>query len=400
MKRRFAWLNSVHELDAAQWQTLWRSDYPFVQQAFLAALEDSGCTTQETGWQPRHLAVFESSVDDKGGESETCIALMLGFIKTHSYGEYVFDWGWADAYHRSGRQYYPKWISAIPFTPARGPRLANLKHIDRDELISQMREQLNVYAQQQNLSGWHCLFPESELYEKLQGDAQHNSGSLVRTGCQFHWHNAGSQQANYSNFDDFLASFNSRKRKSLKKERQQVKNSGVELERLVGEEIKETDWDNFYRFYHTTYLKRSGNTGYLNREFFQALAQDCAEQVLLVKAEKNGNMIAGALYFFDKETLYGRYWGCDQEIPGLHFEACYYQGIEFAIERDLSRFDPGAQGEHKIQRGFEPTLTYSNHWLAEPMFFDAVEDFLHRETEGVMAYQKECAELLPFKKAE
>jgi len=396
VRRRFAWLNSVHELDTEQWQALWRSDYPFVQQTFLAALEDSGCTHRDTGWQPRHLAAFEANEDG----TEVCVALMLGFIKTHSYGEYVFDWGWADAYHRSGRQYYPKWVSAIPFTPARGPRLASLEHIDREVLIPQMREQLNQHCQQQKLSGWHCLFPEAQLRKQLQGNQQQSSGSLVRTGCQFHWHNGGAHQQSYTSFTDFLAGFNSRKRKSLKKERQQVQDACVTVKRLVGADIEEVDWDNFYRFYHTTYLKRSGNTGYLNREFFQALAQGCAQQTLLVKAEKDGTMIAGALYFFDSQTLYGRYWGCDLEVPGLHFEACYYQGIEFAIERGLSRFDPGAQGEHKIQRGFEPTLTYSNHWLAEPMFFDAVEDFLARETEGVEAYRQECSELLPFKKSD
>jgi len=393
VRRRFTWLNSVHELDTEQWQALWRSDYPFVQQAFLAALEDSGCTSPDTGWQPQHLAVFETHSDGH----ETCVALMLGFLKTNSYGEYVFDWGWADAYHRSGRQYYPKWVSAIPFTPARGPRLACLENIDRAELIPQIREQLNQHCRQQRLSGWHCLFPEAELREQLQGDEQHNNGSLVRTGCQFHWRNGPDKHHRYTSFDDFLVALNSRKRKSLKKERRQVQSAGVTLTRLVGVEIKETDWDIFYRFYHTTYLKRSGNTGYLNREFFQDLAKNCAQQILLVKAEINGVMIAGALYFFDSQTLYGRYWGCDLEVPGLHFEACYYQGIEFAIERQLSRFDPGAQGEHKIQRGFEPTLTHSNHWLAEPMFYDAVTDFVEREAEEVIHYQSQCRDLLPFK---
>jgi len=396
MTRRVAWLNSVHELDPNQWKALWRSEYPFVQQAFLAALEDSGCTSSDTGWQPQHLAVFETLDDGR----EICIALMLGFLKTHSYGEYVFDWGWADAYHRSGRQYYPKWISAIPFTPACGPRLASLEHIDREALIPQLREQLNQYCRQQKLSGWHCLFPEAELCQKLQGDLKHDSGSLLRTGCQFHWHNNSEQPQGYADFTEFISSFNSRKRKSLKKERQQVVNAGVTLTRLVGTEIGNTDWDNFYRFYHSTYLKRSGNGGYLNRDFFQSLAQHCADNILLVKAEKGGAMIAGALYFFDSQTLYGRYWGCDIDVPGLHFEACYYQGIEFAIERKLLRFDPGAQGEHKIQRGFEPTFTHSNHWLVEPMFYDAVADFVEGEAEEVTRYQSQCRELLPFKSTE
>ena len=389
MSRRFVWLDSVHQLSETQWQLLWRSDYPFIRQAFLGALEDSGCTQQASGWIPKHLAVYEADAD---GE-EQCIALMLGFLKSNSYGEYVFDWGWADAYHRSGRQYYPKWLSAIPFTPARGPRLGSLTQVDRPKLIAQIRQHLNHWCASDGISSWHCLFPEAELRDGLSGDTTMAQGSLQRVGCQFHWYNEG-----YASFDAFLARFNARKRKSLKKERQQVQAAGVSLSRLVGSNITDADWDHFYRFYHTTYLKKSGNTGYLNRKFFQQLAHSCSDQILLVKAEYKGEMVAGALYFFDSQTLYGRYWGCDQEIPGLHFEACYYQGIEFAIERGLTRFDPGAQGEHKIQRGFEPTLTYSNHWLSEPMFYDAVEDFLQRETPGVESYRDECSEFLPFKK--
>lgn len=401
MTLRLAWLNSVHDIGETQWQALWQNDrqadYPFVQFGFLSALEDSECTTLESGWQPKHLCAFETDPESK---QEVPVALWLGYLKTHSYGEYVFDWGWADAYERSGRQYYPKWLSAIPFTPATGPRLAIAQHLDPNDVVEQMRGFLINHCHEHQWSSWHCLFPRKETREQLNGDNQHSGGSLERLGCQFHWFNQ-----DYDNFEDFLSSFNSRKRKSLKKERRGVEQAGITLTRATGQDISSADWDLFYRFYHTTYLKRSGSTGYLNRDFFELLHQRCADQILMVKAEKpsdekDNNMIAAALYFFDNDTLYGRYWGCMEEVPGLHFEACYYQGIEFAIEKGLKRFDPGAQGEHKIQRGFTPTLTYSNHWLTEPMFYDAVADFLERETPSIKAYQKECSELLPFKKSD
>lgn len=372
-------IDSIHQISPDSWNRLWATDYPFIQHAFLAALEDSGCTCAKSGWAPSHLIV------ENQGQA---IAAMPMYLKTHSYGEYVFDWAWADAYRRSGLNYYPKLVNAIPFTPATGPRLATTAEGgERNHITAAIAQFLSHHCQQHHISGWHSLFhsqDDNALWQHQQ--------LLSRIGCQFHWHNQG-----FSQFDDFLATFNSRKRKSLRKERKQVLEAGVTLTRLTGKDISREDWDYFYAFYHTTYLKRSGNSGYLNREFFQAIADNMADQILMVKAERQGHIIAAALCFFDQQHLFGRYWGCREEVAGLHFEACYYQGIEFAIERGIQVFDPGAQGEHKIQRGFEPTLTYSGHWLSDSRFYAAVEDFLQREAISIQTYRRDCESYLPFK---
>mgnify|MGYP003683056877 CR=1 FL=1 len=382
-------IHSIHQISAAQWDGLFSTSedpthkhYPFVRHDFLAALEDSGCTSGDSGWEPQHLMVL----DDQ--DPQTVLAVMPLFLKQHSYGEYVFDWAWADAYRRNAMDYYPKLLSAAPFTPATGPRLATKTGVDRQKVIHTVVSFLSDYCQQHQLSSWHLLF-----LDKTETRHWQQGGSLTRVGCQFHWFNR-----DYRNFDDFLERFNSRKRKSVRKERRQVAEQGVTLTRLVGAQISDEDWHLFYQFYHTTYLKRSGGGGYLNRAFFESIARHLGEQILMVKAEQEGEgTIACALCFFDETHLYGRYWGCRVEVPGLHFEACYYQGIEFAIEQGLQVFDPGAQGEHKIQRGFEPTLTYSQHHLADPRFHQAVDNFLQQETPGVEEYQRDCATYLPFK---
>lgn len=381
----FRLIDSIHEVSPTDWDGLFdqaskgqNARYPFIRHGFLAALEDSGCTQTDTGWTPKHLLIHEG---------DRLIGAMPLYLKAHSYGEYVFDWAWADAYQRNGLNYYPKLLSAIPFTPASGPRLALADGIDPQPMFEVVSEFLSQACLTHHWSGWHCLF-----YPAQQQPLWRPQQTLARVGCQFHWFNR-----NYRDFDDFLDTFNSRKRKSVRRERRGVSEAGVTLTRLVGDQISDDDWDRFYYFYHTTYLKRSGNTGYLNREFFEAIARNLGEQILMVKAEQEGDTIAAALCFFNDTHLYGRYWGCLEEIPGLHFEACYYQGIEFAIERGIQVFDPGAQGEHKIQRGFEPTLTYSQHWLADDRFHAAVADFLQRETPGVEAYREDCAGYLPFK---
>ncbi len=381
----FELLDSIHRIDRHQWNQLWQQAggdaglSPFLRHEFLAALEDSGCTNEKSGWVPRHLIVKSATGELRGA--------MPLYEKHHSYGEYVFDWGWADAYQRNGLNYYPKLLAAIPFTPATGPRLALVDESDRSVTVAALHRFLNDYCRSEGLSSWHCLFlpaGETELWQQ--------AGSQSRIGCQFHWVNRS-----YDTFEQFLESFNSRKRKAVRKERSQVTAQGVTLQRLTGSAITAADWDRFYRFYHTTYLKRSGSGGYLNRDFFAAIGESLADQLLMVNGQRNGNTIASALCFFDQQRLYGRYWGCREEVSGLHFEACYYQGIEFAIERGLQVFDPGAQGEHKIQRGFEPTITWSQHWLADPRFMEAVEDFLRRETPAVEAYRDDCASYLPFR---
>lgn len=375
MDARF--VNSIHAIRADHWDALFAGDYPFVRHQFLAALEDSGCTTSTSGWQPHHLLL---EVDGQA------VAAMPLYLKHHSYGEYVFDWAWADACQRAGIAYYPKLVTAIPFTPASGSRLGCASHLHATDLVPLLVAAIQTEARRLGASSWHCLFPQSELSDTL-----HQQDCLQRLGCQFHWYNPG-----FADFDAFIETFNARKRKSLRRERRQVSEQGVTLQPYVGSQIPPECWTAFYDFYRDTYRRHSGNNGYLNRDFFERIATNC-EQVLMVVARRQQQVIAAALYFFDSDSLYGRYWGCLEDIPGLHFEACYYQGIEFAIHRGLRRFDPGAQGEHKIQRGFIPVITRSNHWLQHPGLAAAVDDFLQRESVSIHAYCNDARQYLPFR---
>jgi len=374
-------IDSIHRVAADEWNAVAGDDYPFLQHTFLAALEDSGATTAETGWLPQHLVIREGGV--------LCGLLPL-YIKSHSYGEYVFDWAWADAYRRHGLEYYPKLLSAIPFTPATGPRLCLRDDLEADALYSVVVEQLQRRAEQLGASSAHILFPDVNDAERWQ-----RAGLLQRIGPQYHWFNRG-----YQGFDDFLATFSSRKRKNLRKERRTVVDQGLRLERLSGSDVSESQWRFFFHCYQMTYAKRSGHGGYLSEAFFQAIAQSMTDRLLLVLAYEGDVPVAAALNFQGADTLFGRYWGCIREYDFLHFEACYYQGIEHCIEQGLSKFDPGAQGEHKIQRGFEPITTYSQHWLADASFSDAVARFLHTEQRHIAEYLHEAAQALPFKQGE
>ncbi len=379
-----SFVHSIHQIDPAQWDDLWNSDYPFTRHAFFAALEDSGSTRGETGWQPWHALVKQ---DGK------LIGIMPLFMKTHSYGEYVFDWAWADAYARHHLNYYPKLVNAIPFTPSTGPRIALAGHLSRSSRAAVMQKLqgriVEVLAEQQG-SSWHCLFPNAASQELLVG-----LPLIRRYGSQFHWFNQG-----FADFGDFLGSFSSRKRKNLSKERRKVADAGLTLRLREGGDISSEEWDQFYRLYHHTYLKRSGGYGYLGHSFFKLLAEAMPDQVLLVTAEIGGAgaMVAGAFYLRDSQTLYGRYWGALEEYDALHFEACFYQGIEYAIREKLQRFDPGAQGEHKIQRGFTPVKTCSYHWLAEPRFAEAVSHYCQQEARQMDAYIADARTYLPFRR--
>ena len=373
-----SFIASLREVEAADWDALAGVDYPFLRHSFLQALEDSGAACAESGWQPQHLLLRQAG--------QLC-GLMPLYIKSHSYGEYVFDWSWANAYERYGHDYYPKLLAAIPFTPATGPRLVLRDDLDRDNVMPAVVSQMQARAEQLNTSSLHILFPDLD-----ETSAWQQAGLMRRSGPQYHWFNR-----DYQGFDDFLADFSSRKRKNLRKERRVVAEQGLRLERLRGDAVSEAQWRFFFHCYQLTYAKRSGHGGYLSEAFFQAIAQSMPEQLLLVLAYHDDKPVAAALNFEGRDTLYGRYWGCVREYDFLHFEACYYQGIEHCIERGLSRFDPGAQGEHKIQRGFTPIRTYSNHWLADPAFADAVQRFLVEEDAHIDTYLQEAAELLPFK---
>lgn len=367
--------DNIESIGPDIWNQLCGIDYPFMRYEFLHALEQSGSVGKGTGWHPRHLSLRDG---------DTIVAVMPIYLKQHSYGEYVFDWAWADAYSRYDLDYYPKLVTSIPFTPAYGPRIGT--HLALDKVIPIIRDTIPQIANQLGASSWHGLFAPKETIELFT-----THDLMPRLGCQYHWVNH-----NYRNFDHFLERFNSRKRKNLRKERKKVSDQGVELRTYTGEEISDALLQRFYHFYQITYLKR-GRKGYLTPEFFTLLRDTMPDQLVLVVAYANDQAVAGALSLRSTRTLYGRYWGCLEEYDSLHFETCYYQGIEFCIQEGLERFDPGAQGEHKIQRGFEPIETWSVHWLQEPGFREPIERFLKEEEEMMRKQMTELTSWLPFK---
>jgi predicted N-acyltransferase len=374
----------IDTLDAVApdaWNAVAGTDYPFIRHEFLGALERSGCVgTTASGWLSEHALVERDGV---------LVALLPLYRKLHSYGEYVFDWGWADAYRRHGLPYYPKLLAAIPFTPATGPRLCVAAGENADEIVALLIDTLRQRVRREALSSLHILFPSPG--NRALFDAR---GLSTRLGVQYHWHNRG-----YRDFDDFLAACNARKRKTLRRERAKVVEQGVRLRWLRGEEVGAREWRLFHHFYQATYAKRSGHGGYLNRAFFERLGAALPQQVLLLLAECAGETVAGALYLRDDTTLYGRYWGCLRDIDGLHFEACYYQGIDYCIREGLMRFDAGAQGEHKLLRGFEPVPTSSCHWIEQPQFRAAIDHFIDDERPRIEGYIAEAAALLPYRAA-
>ena len=371
-------LPSINEILGAEWNVVCGTDYPFIRHEFLSALEQSGAVSIETGWTPNHLVIYDKNI---------LIAAMPGYLKVHSYGEFVFDFQWAEAYQRNGLDYYPKYISAIPFSPVTGPRLCVRTGYDATAISNTIAEYIKRFVVEKKLSSWHLLFPEHSVAAQFA-----TLGFPIRKAVHFQWFNK-----NYQGFDNFIDSFSSRKRKNLRKERHKVIDQGITLHRIEGRDISEEQWERFYHFYQMTYLKRSGHGGYLDKSFFQLLGENIPGHLLMVVAKKDGEIIAGALNLKDSTTLYGRYWGCYQEYDFLHFETCYYQGIEYCIEKKLQRFDPGVQGEHKIQRGFEPVYTYSNHWIADEKFREAIAQFLLREEKHIAIYKSQAKQLLPLK---
>jgi len=364
------------EVNRCNWNNLVQNHDPFLRHEFLLALEQSGSVSAEKGWQPKHLLVYS------GGE---LIAAMPLYLKHHSRGEYVFDQPWADAYYQSGMEYYPKWLNAIPFTPCQGQRILVKSGEDKQQLIELLIKKIKSYSAQHQISSLHCLFPDYSQIKHLCHDMH------IRTGVQFQWFNK-----NYQNFDDYLQAFTSRQRKKINKERRKIKEQGIQLQRLRGNEIMEQQWQVFFQFYQMTYLKR-GQSAYLNIDFFRQIAESMPEQLLLVLANNGKKYVGAALSFIGQDTLYGRYWGCYEEYPSLHFEACYYQGIEYCIAHNINTFDSGAQGEHKISRGFKPINTYSAHWLQNVHFSRLIDDFLQREQKWIQEYKHNCKQLLPFK---
>ena len=370
-------IHSMAHVDAAAWNRLAGNAYPFMRHEFLSALEQSGSVCKPTGWLPAHLLVMN---DDQ------LVAVMPLYLKSHSWGEYVFDQQWAEAYQQQGLDYYPKWLTAIPLTPCQGSRIVMQSAVDPLEVMRTLFNYIKQLSEQQGISSWHCLFPELQQAEQLQ-----SLGLNIREGVQFHWFNQG-----YRDFNDFLSTLNANKRKMLKRERRRVSEQGVRLLRIAGKDVSDRQWQVFFQFYTMTYLKRQSQP-YLNLAFFQQIAATMGEQLLLVLAVKDDQTIAAALSFIGGDTLYGRYWGCDEDYDSLHFEACYYQGLDYCIEHGLKRFDSGAQGEHKIARGFEPVTTYSAHWIKDARFATAIAHFLVREQQAVQHYKQDAASYLPFK---
>ncbi|MEM9625694.1 MAG: GNAT family N-acetyltransferase [Pseudomonadota bacterium] len=368
-------VQGIDKIDAADWDACAGADQPFLSHAFLSALETSGSASAETGWLPLHLAA------EQDGRLIACAPM---YLKSHSYGEYVFDWGWADAYHRAGGAYYPKLQVAVPFTPVPGPRL--LARPDVDIAKTALIQGLLRAAAQIDCSSLHITFCEDGEWQEL-GDA----GMMQRTGVQYHWHNRG-----YASFDDFLSGLKSSKRKMIKKERARVKAQGLELETLTGDALTPEIWDHFYPFYRSTVDKRWGDA-YLKKRFFREIGALIPERIVLVMARHEGRYVAGALNLLGSDTLFGRNWGCIKDFDFLHFEACYYAAIDFAIERGLSRVEAGAQGQHKLQRGYEPVPTYSAHWIRDPNFRHAVERFLEAERADMAMEREHLKTLLPFR---
>ena len=377
---RARFLKGIADIDAAAWNALAGAKQPFLRHEFLLALEQSGCVTARTGWTPRHLVIE----DDRG----TAIGALPLYRKSHSRGEFVFDFSWANAYAQHGLQYYPKLLSAIPFTPVQGARMLTGPQVDRHAVTEALIKTAAAYARSEQLSSWHVLFPADDDLAALQ-----RAGLVARRDCQFHWFNRG-----YESFDALLATFTAEKRKKAKRERRRVAEAGIVFDTRLGGEMDEQLWKTVYEFYADTFY-RHGHEPYLTLDFFKRVARAMPRQIMLKIARLGAAPIAVAIFFVGEDALYGRYWGAGGAYHSLHFETCYYQGIEYCIEHGLQRFEPGTQGEHKVPRGFVPTLTGSVHDIVDPRFAAAISDFAKRESRGVDQYAASVNEHVPYHRA-
>ena len=370
-------VDDLEEVHPSAWNDLGVVKHPFLRHEFLSALERQDSVGERYGWLPRHLTLWDAD--------NRLVGAAPMYLKTNSYGEFVFDWAWADAYERHGLRYYPKLVSASPYTPATGPKLLALQGLE-SEVRPQLIEAGMTLAQDSGVSSLHWLFTQPD-----ENDLLEQAGLLRRTGCQFHWQNAG-----YADFDEFLSTLTSAKRKNIRKERRRVGEAGVTFRLLDGNSASESDWYDYHVLYESTFHRRGGLPT-LSLAFFREIAERMPEAVLLVQARHSDKTVAAAFCLVGPDTLYGRHWGCNAYFDNLHFEACYYQGLDFCIERGLQRFEPGAQGEHKIARGFLPTETLSAHWLADARFAEAIGRHLEHERAGVSDYMAELASRSPYR---
>ncbi|MBT5032074.1 MAG: N-acetyltransferase [Proteobacteria bacterium] len=374
-------IESISTVNATDWDSCVGVKHPFTCHAFLDALEHSRCIGPESGWSPQHLVVYT----DK--QKQEMVGVMPLYLKDHSYGEYVFDWAWADAYHRAGLDYYPKLLCGIPFTPVNGARLIVKPGIENGATVRQtLLKKVLQLAKSENISSIHWLFTTGEDDNFLL-----NSGITRRTGTQFHWRNQG-----YQNFDSFLSDMSHKKRKNIRRERRRVSDAGIKYLVIGGEDITEQYTSEMYRFYTRT-IRRYGARQYLNREFFERITTTMPESVIFMFAQFDGQLLAGGLFYLGDNALYGRYWGAYDDYHSLHFETCYYQPIEYCIKNGLELFEAGAQGEHKLARGLLPVKTYSYHWLSNPRFMSAVEQYTVEENDHIDRYTELLHAHSPFR---
>lgn len=370
---------SIDELNAREWNALGGDHNPFLRHEFFAALEHTHCIGIDTGWDPCYFTLKDS----KG-----LAAAVPAFRKAHSYGEFVFDFAWAQAYSRLGSRYYPKLTVAVPFTPATGARFLVRADLDRAALARKLLNDIEAYTASHSLSSVHALFLDEPAHLACE-----QAGWLIRRDCQFHWTNHG-----YADFDAYLDTFTAQKRKKTKRERRRVAEAGIHFETRLGPELDEPTLDRVYAFHRDTFL-RHGHEPYLTRAFFGEIARTMGDAFMVKIAMHGTTAVAAAIFFWSREALFGRYWGAAADYNSLHFEACYHQGIEFCIAQGVARFEPGTQGEHKVSRGFEPTLTWSAHYIVNRRFREAIEDYLVREGASVDAYAEEVQNHVPFKQA-
>ncbi len=372
-------IQQITDISGADWNRVTGSGNPFLRFEFLAALENQQCVGDRYGWLPRHIAAY----DDAGNLA----GLVPLYLKDNSYGEFVFDWAWADAWARAGKPYYPKLVAAIPYTPATGPRLLVAPGADRARVVKALIEAALSLTEHSHASSLHWLFTD-----KRDTDTLVEHGFMRRTGCHFHWTNR-----DYRNFEEFLFAMTSRKRKKIRRERRYVEEAGIQMSIVHGSEATEAQWAIMHHFYQTTFEKKSGIPT-LSIGFFHEISRTMGDQVVLVFANLGRQAVAGAIMLRGDDSLYGRHWGCLQDYHSLHFETCYYQGIEYCIRHGLGLFEPGAQGEHKISRGFLPTLTWSAHWVQDEGFRPVIERYLLQEHELVVNYANELSTTSPFRK--
>ena len=368
--------DSIANIAPEAWNALAGDAWPFLKHEFLLAAETSGSVTPDAGWAPRHLAIYDG---------DALRAAMPLYQKDHSWGEFVFDWAWARAYEQAGLPYYPKLVSAVPFTPAPSRRLLLADRGDTEGAIALVHGAVTL-ANQTHCSSVHLLFPAPE-----EVDVFREAGLHIRKDCQFHWHNDG-----YADFDEFLATFNSAKRKKARRDRRKVQEAGIRFRRLRGADLTAETWDEVYRLISITFMRR-GSLPYFTLDFFRKISAALPDGILVVLAEKEDTPVAAAVFFVGEQALYGRYWGSDGHYDALHFETCYHQGIEYCIDHGLRLFEPGTQGEHKVARGFVPTATWSAHWLKHPEFFAVIGDYLERERQHVERYMDAVDERSPYK---